>query len=56
MTAGTKVTLAGGRRGEGRPAQWPGSLLFLRNSLTGAVEARDRRGTGVELNAALHDN
>jgi len=35
----------------GRPG-----LLFLRNSVTGAVEARPRRGTGVELNAALHWN
>jgi hypothetical protein len=24
--------------------------------MTGAVEARNRRGSGVELNTALHDN
>ncbi len=55
VTAGTKVTLDGhvvkaallsGRDG----------LLFLRNSVTGAVEARHRAGTGVELNEALHEN
>jgi 2,3,4,5-tetrahydropyridine-2-carboxylate N-succinyltransferase len=31
-------------------------LLFIRNSVTGAVEVRDRVGTGVELNDALHAN
>jgi 2,3,4,5-tetrahydropyridine-2-carboxylate N-succinyltransferase len=56
VTAGTKVTLPGGAvvkavQLSGRPG-----LLFIRNSLTGAVEARNRVGTGVELNAVLHDN
>ena len=31
-------------------------LLFIRNSVTGAVEVRNRVGTGVELNDALHTN
>ena len=31
-------------------------LLFLRNSVTGAVEVRPRKGHSVELNAALHAN
>ena len=31
-------------------------LLFWRNSVTGALEARLRQGTGIELNAALHAN
>jgi 2,3,4,5-tetrahydropyridine-2-carboxylate N-succinyltransferase len=32
------------------------NILFIRNSVTGAVEARDRAGTGITLNAALHAN
>ena len=31
-------------------------LLFLRNSITGALEVRPRAGRTVELNAALHAN
>jgi 2,3,4,5-tetrahydropyridine-2-carboxylate N-succinyltransferase len=30
------------------------NLLFRRNSLTGAVEAVQRQGKGIELNSALH--
>ena len=30
------------------------NVLYRRNSLSGAVEALSRSGTGVELNAALH--
>jgi 2,3,4,5-tetrahydropyridine-2-carboxylate N-succinyltransferase len=30
--------------------------VFWRNSVTGALEARPRKGTGIELNAALHAN
>ena len=32
------------------------NLLFLRNSVTGAVEARPRDGHGIVLNSALHAN
>jgi 2,3,4,5-tetrahydropyridine-2-carboxylate N-succinyltransferase len=32
------------------------NVLFRRNSLTGAVEAVAKDGTGIELNAALHAN
>ena len=32
------------------------NVLFLRNSVTGAIEARSKTGTGIELNAALHAN
>jgi 2,3,4,5-tetrahydropyridine-2-carboxylate N-succinyltransferase len=44
--------------GWSRRASWPASngLLFWRNSVTGALEARPRTGTGIELNAALHAN
>ena len=31
-------------------------LQFWRNSVTGALEARPRTGTGIELNAILHAN
>ena len=31
-------------------------LLFLRDSVTGAVAVRARKGQVVELNAALHAN
>ena len=32
------------------------NLLFLRNSVTGTVEARARDGHGIVLNSALHAN
>ncbi len=56
VTAGTKVTLPGGAVVKAAQLSGRSGLLFLRNSLTGAVEARSRAGTGVELNAALHSN
>ena len=31
-------------------------LLFRRNSVTGALEARPRQGSGIALNDALHAN
>ncbi|HKD98261.1 MAG TPA: 2,3,4,5-tetrahydropyridine-2,6-dicarboxylate N-succinyltransferase, partial [Micromonosporaceae bacterium] len=31
-------------------------VLFLRNSVTGALEARPRSGASITLNAALHTN
>ena len=31
-------------------------LLFWRNSVSGALEARPRSGQRIELNAALHQN
>jgi 2,3,4,5-tetrahydropyridine-2-carboxylate N-succinyltransferase len=60
LTAGTKVRIVGGDRdGEvvkARELFRASGLLFLRNSQTGAVEARPREGKRVELNAALHAN
>lgn len=56
VTAGTKVTLPGGAVVKALQLSGRSGLLFLRNSLTGAVEVRSRRGSGVELNAALHAN
>ncbi len=56
VTAGTKVTLAGGAVVKAAQLSGRSGLLFIRNSVTGAVEVRDRAGTGVELNDALHAN
>jgi 2,3,4,5-tetrahydropyridine-2-carboxylate N-succinyltransferase len=60
VTAGTKVTVLGGKPGDEPRAVkavelsgQPG-LLFRRNSVTGAVEVLARTGGGIELNSALH--
>ena len=56
VTAGTKVTLPDGSVVKARELSGTSNILFLRNSETGAVEARDRKGTGISLNEALHAN
>jgi 2,3,4,5-tetrahydropyridine-2-carboxylate N-succinyltransferase len=56
VTAGTKVSLPDGAVAKAIELSGRSGLLFLRNSLTGAVEARYRKGAGIELNTALHDN
>lgn len=56
VTAGTKVSLPDGRVVKAAELSGLPGLLFLRNSVSGAVEARPRKGTGIELNAALHAN
>ena len=56
VTAGTKVTLEDGRVVKGRDLSGSSGLLFLRDSVTGAIQARARAGKTVELNAALHAN
>ena len=62
LTAGTKVTLCGfgdeddGRIVAARDLAGSDGILFRRNSVTGAVEASARKGIGVRLNSALHDN
>ena len=56
VTAGTKVTLPDGRVVKARSLSGSSNILFIRNSVTGAVEARDRAGTGITLNADLHTN
>ena len=43
-----------GRQGPGAVGR--DSLLFIRNSVTGAIEVRRRQGKAVELNEALHAN
>ncbi|GAB2506445.1 2,3,4,5-tetrahydropyridine-2,6-dicarboxylate N-succinyltransferase [Nocardia heshunensis] len=56
VTAGTKVTGPDGTVVKAGELSGQSNLLFIRNSVTGAVEVRARKGTGVELNAALHAN
>ena len=63
VTAGTKVTLVGRTDDDGAPVTVKArelagrdNLLLRRNSVTGAVEAVDRVGTGIVLNAALYAN
>ncbi len=62
VTAGTKVVLPGeAPLADGRPRTVKAqdlsgvpNLLFRRNSLTGAVEALPRSGSGIVLNEQLH--
>jgi 2,3,4,5-tetrahydropyridine-2-carboxylate N-succinyltransferase len=63
VTAGSKVRLVGQTDDEGEPRyvkarelSGVNGILFRRNSVTGALEAVQRQGVGVELNAALHAN
>src|SRR6186997_2436388 len=56
VTSGTKVTLPGGEVVKARSLSGKNGLLFLRNSVTGAVETRRREAGGVQLNAELHAN
>jgi 2,3,4,5-tetrahydropyridine-2-carboxylate N-succinyltransferase len=56
VTGGTKVTLDDGRVVKGRDLSGSSGLLYLRDSVTGAVRARARAGKTVELNPALHAN
>ncbi len=56
VTAGTKVTLQDGAVVTARELSGRDGLLFIRNSLTGTVEARRRTGHGIALNDVLHAN
>ncbi|NMN97690.1 2,3,4,5-tetrahydropyridine-2,6-dicarboxylate N-succinyltransferase [Antrihabitans stalactiti] len=56
LTAGTKVTGPDGTVVKARTLSGQSNLLFRRNSVTGAVEVVAWKGSGVELNAALHAN
>ncbi len=56
VTAGTKVTLPDGSVRKAGELSGADGLLFLRDSVTGAVRVRFRTGASVELNAALHAN
>ena len=56
ITAGTKVTMSDGSAVKARELSGANSLLFRRNSVTGAVEVVTRDGKGITLNQALHVN
>jgi 2,3,4,5-tetrahydropyridine-2-carboxylate N-succinyltransferase len=56
ITAGSKIALADGTTVKASSLSGKDGLLFLRNSVTGALEARARSGHGVALNDALHSN
>lgn len=56
ITAGTKVTGPDGTVVKAATLSGKNNLLFRRNSVSGAVEVVPWKGTGVELNAALHAN
>jgi 2,3,4,5-tetrahydropyridine-2-carboxylate N-succinyltransferase len=56
VTGGTKVTLQDGRVVKGRDLSGSSGLLFIRDSVTGRIQALPRAGKTVELNAALHAN
>jgi 2,3,4,5-tetrahydropyridine-2,6-dicarboxylate N-succinyltransferase len=56
VTAGSKITLPDGLVVKAATLSGADGLLFLRNSVTGALEARTRQGHGIALNAALHSN
>ncbi len=56
VTAGTRVRLPDGEVVPARELSGSDGVLFLRNSESGAVEARPRSGGWAGLNAALHSN
>ncbi|GGG14849.1 2,3,4,5-tetrahydropyridine-2,6-dicarboxylate N-succinyltransferase [Rhodococcoides trifolii] len=56
ITAGTKVTGPDGTVIKASELSGNSNLLFRRNSVSGTVEVVPWKGTGVELNAALHKN
>jgi 2,3,4,5-tetrahydropyridine-2-carboxylate N-succinyltransferase len=56
ITAGSKISLPDGRVVKARELSGVDGLLFWRNSLTGALEAKPRTGRGIALNPALHTN
>jgi len=54
LTAGTVVTLPDGRRVKARELSGQSGLMFIRNSVTGTVQARPRTTAWGGLNAQLH--
>jgi 2,3,4,5-tetrahydropyridine-2,6-dicarboxylate N-succinyltransferase len=56
ITAGSKIALPSGEVVKASTLSGASGVLFLRNSVTGALEARARTGSGIALNAALHAN
>jgi 2,3,4,5-tetrahydropyridine-2,6-dicarboxylate N-succinyltransferase len=56
VTAGTKVLAPDGTVVKGLSLSGQDNIMFIRNSQTGAVEARMRMGSWGGLNEALHSN
>jgi 2,3,4,5-tetrahydropyridine-2-carboxylate N-succinyltransferase len=56
VTAGSKVLLPDGTLVRARDLSGADNLMFWRNSVTGALEARPRSGAWGGLNTDLHDN
>ncbi len=56
ITAGSKLTRPDGTVVRAAELSGAAGMRYWRNSVTGALEANPRQGTGVELNAALHAN
>jgi 2,3,4,5-tetrahydropyridine-2-carboxylate N-succinyltransferase len=56
VTATSKIRLTDGEIVKARDLAGTPGLLFWRNSISGALEARPRTSGGVELNTALHTN
>ncbi|GMA38842.1 2,3,4,5-tetrahydropyridine-2,6-dicarboxylate N-succinyltransferase [Mobilicoccus caccae] len=56
VTAGTKVTLEGDRVVKAAELSGQDNLLFIRDSVSGAVRALARDGHGITLNSELHAN
>ena len=64
VTAGTKIEVFDREKAaagvdldvvKGADLSGKNNILFIRNSLTGAIQARPRK-SGIELNDALHKN
>jgi 2,3,4,5-tetrahydropyridine-2,6-dicarboxylate N-succinyltransferase len=56
VTAGSKIKLPDGQVVKARELSGRANLLFWRNSVTGALEVRERGGAGIALNPALHQH
>ncbi|MGD9956881.1 MAG: 2,3,4,5-tetrahydropyridine-2,6-dicarboxylate N-succinyltransferase [Candidatus Nanopelagicales bacterium] len=56
ITAGSKITLPDGAVAKGKDLSGAHGLQFWRNSVTGALEARQRTGAWGSLNEHLHAN
>jgi 2,3,4,5-tetrahydropyridine-2-carboxylate N-succinyltransferase len=56
VTAGTRVTLPNGEVVKAKEVSGRPGIMFIRNSETGVVEVRDRKGKWGKLNADLHAN
>ncbi|MCW2523812.1 MAG: 2,3,4,5-tetrahydropyridine-2,6-dicarboxylate N-succinyltransferase [Frankiales bacterium] len=56
VTAGSKLVLPDGSTRKAAEFSGQSGLLYWQNSLSGALEVRQRSGEGIALNAALHAN